>query len=286
MNRFSIIIPHKGPQEQLARCVASIPERCDVQVIVVNDKDGHGAGWARNKGLEQATGDYVIFADSDDFFHPCFNAFLDTLQSETADVIFFNADSIDLDTGHPSWRANHLNRIMNSADKAWQERHLRYYFTEPWCKVVKMSLIRLCEIRFSESRILNDIFFSTQVGIHARSIKVHTGKCYCIGNHAGSTAKLMSDDRLLDIIRETAKSNMLLRRYSVDRHHSRMLRPLFISLFHCRPMMAGRCWQEMRRNGYSKGEIVFYIMRYPRDLSKLLLRKMQSGEIRLLSRLL
>ena len=74
--RFSIIIPHKGPQWLLDRCVASVPQRDNLQIIVIHDEEGRGAGWARNQGLSKAEGSYVIFADSDDYFHPCFNDFL------------------------------------------------------------------------------------------------------------------------------------------------------------------------------------------------------------------
>ena len=275
---FSIIIPHKGPQWQLDRCIASIPQRNDLQTIVINDDEGHGAGWARNQGLIQAKGEYVIFADSDDYFHPCFNEFLDSIKEETADLIYFNADSVEMESGKPSWRANHLNRIMRSNDSVWKERHLRFHFTEPWCKAVRMSLIKEHNIRFSESRILNDIYFSTLVGIHAKSIKAYTEKCYCVCNHANSTAKRKTEDRLLDYTRETAKANQLLARHNIKHHHSRMLRPMLSSLLHFRFRAAFRCWNEMRNCGYSTLSLLYYIARYPRDFIKLVIRKAQAGE--------
>ena len=278
MIKFSVIIPHKGPQWQLDRCIESIPQRDDLQTIVIRDEDGRGAGWARNQGLNQAEGKYVIFADSDDFFHPCFNAFLDSIKEEIADVVYFNADSIAMESGKPSWRANHLNRIMRSTDSVWQERHLRYHFTEPWCKAIRMSLIKENGIKFSESKILNDIYFSTQVGIFAKSIKAYTEKCYCVCNHSDSTAKRKTEDRLLDYTRETAKSNMLLDKYNIKRYHSRMLRPMMSSLFHFRLRPAYRCWKEMRKYGYSTPTLLYYIVRYPRDLMKLVIRKAQAGE--------
>ena len=275
---FSIIIPHKGPQWQLDRCITSIPQRNDLQKIVINDDKGHGAGWARNQGLIQAKGEYVIFADSDDYFHPCFNEFLDSIKEETADLIYFNADSVEMKSGKPSWRANHLNRIMRSNDSVWKERHLRFHFTEPWCKAVRMSLIKEHNIRFSESRILNDIYFSTLVGIHAKSIKAYTEKCYCVCNHANSTAKRKTEDRLLDYTRETAKANQLLARHNIKHHHSRMLRPMLSSLLHFRFRAAFRCWNEMRNCGYSTFSLLYYIARYPRDFIKLVIRKAQAGE--------
>ena len=91
---FSIIIPHKNIPSLLQRCLDSIPKRDDVQIIVVDDnsnpqkvdfekfpgldkpnteayfdKSGKGAGRARNVGLKHAKGEWVIFADCDDYFH-------------------------------------------------------------------------------------------------------------------------------------------------------------------------------------------------------------------------
>lgn len=92
MINYSIIIPHHNIPDLLGRCLRSIPEREDVQVIVVDDnspgnenylrdipelsrknvefyitKDGLGAGHARNVGLSHAIGKWLVFSDSDDF---------------------------------------------------------------------------------------------------------------------------------------------------------------------------------------------------------------------------
>ena len=88
---YSFIIPHKNCPDLLQRCVDSIPERDDVQIIVVDDNSdsnkkpalkerknlqiilldaaqSKGAGRARNVGLEHAKGKWLVFSDSDDFF--------------------------------------------------------------------------------------------------------------------------------------------------------------------------------------------------------------------------
>ena len=88
---YSIIIPHKNNLELLRRCLISIPNRTDIQRIVVDDcsaqstvkellklednstkiiltTENKGAGYARNIGLKNAVGEWIVFADSDDTF--------------------------------------------------------------------------------------------------------------------------------------------------------------------------------------------------------------------------
>lgn len=90
---YSIIIPHKNIPDLLRRCLDSIPQRPDIQIIVVDDnscsdkvdfahfpgreregveivytREGLGAGYARNVGLRHAKGRWLLFADADDYF--------------------------------------------------------------------------------------------------------------------------------------------------------------------------------------------------------------------------
>ena len=70
MKRFSIIIPHRGDVSLLERAIASVPVRDDIQLLVEEDTDGCGAGYARNRALGKASGEWLLFLDSDDYFTP------------------------------------------------------------------------------------------------------------------------------------------------------------------------------------------------------------------------
>lgn len=93
---FSIIIPIYNSEDYLRRCIESCRNQTfrDIEIILVNDgstdaseaicqdfakkdlrivyvkKENGGLSDARNYGLKKATGDYIVFLDSDDFLSP------------------------------------------------------------------------------------------------------------------------------------------------------------------------------------------------------------------------
>ena len=137
---FSIIIPHKNSTGLLQYCLSSIPVRDDIQVIVVDDnsdpnkvdfmnfpkwkggcyecyftKEGKGAGYARNVGLEHAKGKWVLFVDADDFLVADADDIFESTIGVDADIVFYRPKSVMLhDRTTPSLRASNYNRIIDN----------------------------------------------------------------------------------------------------------------------------------------------------------------------------
>ncbi|MCZ8298017.1 MAG: glycosyltransferase family 2 protein [Flavobacterium sp.] len=116
---FSVIIPVYNVQAYLASCVQSIQQQdfTDVEILLVNDgstdrspqlcdelaqnnpgirvihKPNGGASEARNVGVAQATGKYVLFMDSDDFWEGTtgLSHVHAKIQSTQADVVLYGA---------------------------------------------------------------------------------------------------------------------------------------------------------------------------------------------------
>lgn len=116
--KLSVIIPcHPRNLPTLPRTresVAAAAKGLDVEVIVVDDGASRGPSWARNRGLDRATGDYVFFVDADDTVRPdFFRKPVEELENFKADVCFFSDGttvrrSSDFFDGNAAVRAKYL----------------------------------------------------------------------------------------------------------------------------------------------------------------------------------
>ena len=207
MYNFSIIIPHYNTPELLKRCLDSIPERADVQIIVVDDcspdagtyrerfpwlysrphlefyttAQGGSAGRARNVGLEHATGRWLLFADADDLFVADFDQILDEYVNAAEDVIYFRKRSVysdDLD--RPSDRSNWNEILYDKYHETGDKQLFRTCFPTCWGAIFRHEMVTANDIRFDELRISNDVYFSAQCGCQARDIRVAERVLYIV----------------------------------------------------------------------------------------------------------
>ena len=73
----SVIIPAHRAEATLPETLRSVEAARaafpgESEIVVVDDPDGRGPSWARNRGLDRARGEYVFFCDADDLARPDF----------------------------------------------------------------------------------------------------------------------------------------------------------------------------------------------------------------------
>lgn len=208
MFNYSIVIPHHNCPDLLSRLIDSIPEREDIQIIVVDDasdpnvvdfskyvfpsnktiefyqvpkSETKGGGHARNVGMEHIKGNWALFADSDDFYaNEAFDV-LDRYVDSDLDVIYFNCKSVHSKTLEPASRANEINSfIKRYTENPCKDNldQLKYNAHEPWNKMVRYSFLKKHGIKFEEVRKANDILFTFMVGYFAQDIEVDNNYVY------------------------------------------------------------------------------------------------------------
>lgn len=213
MINYSVIIPHKNISDLLQRCLASIPVRNDVQVIVVDDnsdvdkvdfdhfpqwkgenyecyltKEGNGAGYARNVGLKHAKGKWLIFLDADDLLSEQAESILEKSVECTEDILFYNSRSVFCDDLSRHSERNFYAKYFSSYKSDNDETPFRYHFHSLWGKIYKKSFIDKYKICFSETRYANDVYFSTVAGYYASSIRIEDEDFFIVTERQGSLA--------------------------------------------------------------------------------------------------
>lgn len=221
---LTIIIPHYNTPTLLMKLIESIPDSDDIQIIVVDDnstkeqnkyeeakslystkvefyKNTTGiksAGSCRNIGLDHAKGNWVLFADSDDYFLPNMYSIVKNYFDSIYDIVFFTPTSVFIDTGKPANRHVYWEKIIqNYIENPNEENTLAlksFRAAEPWSKLIKRKLIEQHNIRFSQSLYSNDIYFSAVVGYYAQTITASEKIIYCVTRNKGSLTMKMDQD--------------------------------------------------------------------------------------------
>ncbi len=190
---FSIIVPHYNSVEFLPKLFSSIPDRDDLEIIIVDNspipvtKEDIGvnrdyqliysapercAGGARNEGIIHAQGKWLLFLDADDYYADgAFDIFYSKANSD-AEIVYTCMGGIYLDTGQPADRGDGYTKLVRaylSGERS--ETDLRLGFASPCCKMVSHALIDRHSIRYDEIKAGNDIYFSMVSGYFAKKIE-------------------------------------------------------------------------------------------------------------------
>ena len=211
MKNYSFIIPHRNTPQLLQRCIESIPNRSDIEIIIVDDNsdeqniptvsrenvrmihlkadESKGAGRARNVGLDTATGKWVLFADCDDFYAESFMDELDKYVESTYDYIVFDAYwAINLQTGKQSWDfyKDILSSYLKDAHSKRKLNKVKHTNNSCWNKMISHAYLQRINAKFEEVWACNDGWFVQYIGIHTNNIAVINKKLYYYVLNSGS----------------------------------------------------------------------------------------------------
>lgn len=233
---YSIVIPHYNSADYLKRMLTSIPEREDIQIIVVDDgsKDvekqklsflkhtnlqiiyspqNYGGGTERNVGFEKVEGKWFIGCDADDYFSDGAFDILDKYTDADLDYLCFCIKVVEDKT---------LTRIFNpiKSDESVRDYikcknkntliNFKFRNYEPWNKMISVDFMKREKIHWENCRINIDVMFGLMIGLRAKKFIAIPDELYNLVFTEGSiTRKKKSIEREFGFYLQVMKRNAI-----------------------------------------------------------------------------
>lgn len=176
----SIVVPVYNVEKHIDKCVESLLHQTfsDIEIILVDDGSGdssgkkcddyaekdsrvlvihqenHGVSAARNRGIEKAQGEWLLFVDGDDYAEPRFvECLYNEIVSSGADISMCNYFSRDEEGNKISRSSHSFVSAMSALDNVdtlllFENKQYGTFFDVLWNKIYKKNLFD--GIRFPE----------------------------------------------------------------------------------------------------------------------------------------
>lgn len=212
--KISVIIPTYNTEQYIKGCVESVLNQTykNVEIIVVNDGStdntlkvldeiksdklrvitikNSGQGYARNMALKQATGDYILFLDSDDYIEPVtLEVALNRIEQDNSDFVYFDYKYLkveDNDLVYTSKEAFLSKKILQD-EECMELLSIPHYFTVN--KLYRKKFLIDSKSKYGEGYIYEDIEFWVKVVTSAKKVSLIHSPLYVIRTNRKSTTR-------------------------------------------------------------------------------------------------
>lgn len=164
----------------------------DPRVLIICQKNQY-AGIARNNGLSHASGDYIMFLDSDDIFEKNMISYLadKAIKMDTDVIVFGYWRFVDSPKKRRPVRNHYKNHLFCSSHEIKNDI-FQITRSVPWDKFIKMDFLRETGIQYQGTKVNNDVFFNRILVTEAKRLFFTTRRFvnYRIENNSSLQGKL------------------------------------------------------------------------------------------------
>ncbi len=233
MIKVSIIIPFNNVEQYIEQCLDSVVNQTlkDIEIILINDasfdksrekieryingdnrikiidlKERKGQGFARNRGIEIAKGEYIGFVDSDDFieknmfeklYNAAINADTDITMCRVKEYDDINAQYISSDY----YSLDILKRFENKVFSAENTKNeILDINMALWNKIYKRDFLLKTEEKFPEGFIYEDLPFFFGTYSKAQKINIVWKTLYYYRINRKNSTMVQFNNKILDRI--------------------------------------------------------------------------------------
>lgn len=235
--KISIIIPIYNVEKYLRQCLDSVVNQTlkDLEIICINDHspdnsiiilkeyqqndsrikiislpENKGLGHARNLGIKEATAEYTMFLDPDDWLelNAC-ELLYNHIHTHKNDFVFFNYYNYYEASDTKTTDSKKYNVLLKQPTQNIKLAELTEPFkcsSESWFKIYNTNFLKAHNLKFSEHCHFEDQEFYMGTFIHATSVSVVNIPLYNYRKHQGSITTLNNNFQdLLDVRAITSK---------------------------------------------------------------------------------
>ena len=210
---ISVVVPVYNTSKFLRQCIDSLINQTwkDVEFIFVDDgstdnsveilkeyekrdarikvleQDNMHAGVARNNGMKHATGKYIIFLDSDDFFDlTLLEKAFHRAEKDQAEIVVFNHYFYNNKTGKKRNHPFNMRRGVFSGNSLGEKVFTSFY-DAPWNKMYLRSFLTKYHLEFQDILKHNDVYFvSMSIAVAERIVCLNKRLVYYRVNNSES----------------------------------------------------------------------------------------------------
>ena len=231
MPKISIIIPFHNVENYIKQCLDSVVAQTlqDIEVICVNDASSdksreiveeylkqdsrikiidipqrQGQGYARNRAIEIATGEYIGFVDSDDWIEPdMFFELYNKAKDNDDDIVFCQAREYD-DLNEKFIFSDYYSlKILDFVeDKVFSARKVQDKLLDInvvlWNKIYKKSFLDRIGEKFPEGFIYEDLPFFFGTFLNAQKIQIVWKNLYMYRINRKNSTMQQFNNKILD----------------------------------------------------------------------------------------
>lgn len=193
----SVIIPVYNVEKYIRKSIESVINQTykNLEIIIVDDgspdncpticdeysqvdsrikvihQSNQGLSGARNTGISVATGDYLLFVDSDDYLNNnTVEKLVERMVSCSLDILGFNVTVIKDGEKNKYVKKDYSQEVLNGVDYLIRMIKIDHIYEPVWMYMYKTSLIRDNNIRFKKERLFEDEIWTPEILLCAEKV--------------------------------------------------------------------------------------------------------------------
>ena len=228
---FDVILVNDGTRDESFERIADIIQQH--KNISVIEQENQGLSAARNTGLEKATGDYVLFLDSDDVLvDNTLKPMLQDLEQHKPDLLvagFIKLENLEQYTHLPIPKADYRSYKLTSSDLFINNLNPRECYV--WRTLYRREFLNENDLRFISGIYFEDVPFTTECYLKAQNCLRTNHIFYIYRQRPDSIVSAINKRKVMDFHQGIAHLWKIRKTMTLSRNEQRKLMDIIFATF-------------------------------------------------------